>query len=200
MIEIYTNLNATTDLTEIKSVVTASLSERIDGEQTLSFTALHNPSVIIQSGQYAKYAGQWYKIVRRSVTLTEQPKLIRIDCEHASFELTARPLSNFKVSQGASVADILSQLLSGTSFNVGVIEPSTTNAIEIKSATNVRAALMELVAACHGNIEYNATAINIRVHRGSTTIKTLTDGGVVSFTETDEYRIDTTGEVSRACL
>jgi hypothetical protein len=139
---------------------------------------------------FAKYAGQWYSIVRLGMNLTERPRLVKADCEHASFALNAIQLARFVVEEEEHPVDVLAELLAGTAFSVGIVEPIATNPIEVTGKISVRAAIMQLVAACGGNIAYDGLSIHILNHRGSEIVRTLTDEGITSLSVTYEDRLD----------
>ncbi len=88
----------------------------------------------------------------------------------------------------------LTQLLAGTPFTVGVVEPTAMVecAFTDKSPLSRRSALMRFANACGSELEYDGYSINLRTHRGSRARKTLMDGkNVTSLSATFDSRKDT---------
>lgn len=196
MIVIYKSLKNLTTVRVIKKVIVANYEERVDGTQTLSFTAPHDSLNPISVGMVALFNGQYYTVVRIAVSLTDMPKTVSVDMEHASFALTSEKIDEFIVHDGENPATILAHLLSETAWSVGIVEPLTTSAILVENETNKRAAIMELVAASGGNIEYDGFNINIRTHRGNVIRQTLTHSGIISLSAAFEDRT-AEGETSK---
>lgn len=174
MIEIY---DGGAQTQTIRRVLSANLTDRLSGERTLEFSVLASRSHPIAPGMVAKHDGQYYSIVRVARSISGGLPVSSVSSEHVSYVLNdeAYNLVTF-VFEGTPAAG-LAQLLEGTPFSVGVVEPTANvEAAFTEGILNRRSALMRFVDACGGEIEYDGYRINIRSHRGSTTRKVLMDG------------------------
>ena len=152
----------------IPYVLTASLCDKLDGTLTLDFTVLQKGEVPILPGMTAKYDGQYYSIVRVKRGFSAGLEVSAVSCEHISYVLNEEPynLVTF-VFEGYPQAG-LTELLTGTPFSVGIVEPTTMVecAFTDESPLNRRSALMRFADACGGELEYDGYAINIRRAHG----------------------------------
>jgi len=190
-IEIYNN---GTLVQTIPCVLSASLCEKLDGTLTFDFTALTKNTQPILPGMVAKHDNQYYNIVRVKRGFTNGMESHTVSCEHISYLLNNAEynLVTF-VFEGTPTAG-LTELLTGTPFAVGVVEPSAMIecAFTDQSPLNRRSVLMRFADATGGELEYDGYAINIRAHRGSTVQKMLMDGkNVTSLSATYDSRKDT---------
>ena len=191
-IEIYSSTG--TLLQAIPRVLTASITDKLDGTLTFDFTGLTENAQPILPGMAARYDGQYYNIVRVKRGFTGGMETSTVSCEHISYLLNniEYNLVTF-VFEGYPTAG-LTQLLSGTPFTVGIVEPTgmVECAFTDKSPLSRRSALQQFANACGGELEYDGYAINLRNHRGSTERKTLMDGkNVTSLSATYDSRKDT---------
>jgi peptidoglycan hydrolase CwlO-like protein len=191
-IEIYSG--AGTLLQTIPRVLTASKCEKLDGTLTFDFTVLQKGAQAILPGMVAKQGNQYYSIARVKRGFTGGMESCSASCEHISYMLNniEYNLVTF-VFEGYPIAG-LTQLLAGTPFTVGVVEPTAMVecAFTDKSPLSRRSALMRFANACGSELEYDGYSINLRTHRGSTVRKTLMDGkNVTSLSATFDSRKDT---------
>lgn len=173
-IEIY---NESILIQSFNKVLSATLSDHLSGERTLEFSVITPRSQPISTGMIAKHEGQYYNIVRVARGMTNGIPVSSVSCEHISYVLNNEEynLVTF-VFEGTPSAG-LAQLLMGTPFSVGVVEPVSTVEVAFTEGTlNRRNAVMRFIDACGGEIEYDGYRINIRSHRGSTTRRLLMDG------------------------
>ncbi len=178
----------------IPYVLTASLCDKLDGTLTFDFTVLQKGEPPILPGMTAKYDGQYYNIVRVKRGFSAGLEVSTVSCEHISYVLNEEQynLVTF-VFEGYPQAG-LTELLTGTPFTVGIVEPTTMVecAFTDESPLNRRSALMRFADACGGELEYDGYAINIRTHRGSQTPKELMDGtNVTGLSATFDSRQET---------
>ena len=159
-------------------VLSASLCDKLSGERTLSFSVLASRSQSIQVGMTAKLDGHFYNIVRVSKKITGGFPVTTAQCEHISYLLNEEQYNLVTFVFEGTPADGMTQLLSGTSFSVGVIE--ATGRVECaftdQSPLSRRSALMRFIDACGCEVEYDGYKINLRRHRGSVNRKHLMDG------------------------
>jgi len=190
-IEIYNNGEL---VQTIPRVLSASLCDKLDGTLTFDFTALTKNTQPILPGMVAKHNNQYYNIVRVKRGFTSGMESNTVSCEHVSYLLNNAEynLVTF-VFEGTPIAG-LTELLAGTPFTVGVVEPTAMIecAFTDQSPLNRRSVLMRFADATSGELEYDGYSINIRAHRGSTVRKMLMDGkNVISLSATYDSRKDT---------
>ena len=137
----------------IPHVLTASLCDKLDGTLTFDFTALQENQRPILPGMAAKHNGQFYNIVRVKRGFSAGLEVSAVSCEHISYILndTLYNLVTF-VFEGTPRGG-LAQLLTGTPFTVGIVEPSALVecAFTEESPLNRRSALMRFADACGGD-------------------------------------------------
>ncbi|MDD3027321.1 MAG: InlB B-repeat-containing protein [Erysipelotrichaceae bacterium] len=167
-------------LQTIDKVLSANLRESLEGELTFEFSTLAGRGEYIYSGCIAEYEGDYFNIVRVAKTISSGLMTVAATCEHISYVLND---DRYKISvfdfTGLPAAG-LTQLLAGTQFSAGTVEFTDSVTMKINQGVTRREALMQFVAICGGEIEYNGHYINLRKHRGSTTIKQLMDGKKVT--------------------
>lgn len=162
----------------IPYVLTASVCDKLDGTLTFEFTTLQENQTPIVPGMTAKYDGQYYDIVRVKRGFANGFEVSTVACEHISYTLNDEKYNLVTFVFEGMPRNGLAELLTGTPFSVGVVEPSVMVecAFTDKSPLNRRSALMQFADACGGELEYDGYAINIRKHRGSVNRIHLMDG------------------------
>lgn len=174
-IEILENGNL---IRSIPHVLTASICDKLNGTLTFDFTVLQENQRPILPGMAAKHNGQFYNIVRVKRGFTAGMEVSVVSCEHISYILNSEQFNLVTfVFEGMPTAG-LTELLSGTPFSVGIVEPNTMVECAFTDASplNRRSALMRFADACGGELEYDGLNINIRTHRGSSNRIELMDG------------------------
>lgn len=189
-LEIY---DGATFLYALPRVMNASLTDKLSGERTLSFSTLISRSQGMQPGLVAKLDGHYYSVVRVSRKIVDGFPITMADCEHISYLLNdeAYNLVTF-VFEGLPLEG-LQRLLGDTPFSIGICEATQTVEVAFTEGTlNRRNALMRFIDACGCEVEYDGYAINLRKHRGSTARKVLMDGeNVTDLSVTLDSREDT---------
>ena len=189
-LEIY---DGATFLYALPRVMNASLTDKLSGERTLSFSTLISRSQGMRPGLVAKLDGQYYSVVRVSRKIVNGFPITMADCEHISYLLNdeAYNLVTF-VFEGLPLEG-LQRLLGDTPFSIGICEATQTVEVAFAEGTlNRRNALMRFIDACGCEVEYDGYAINLRKHRGSTARKVLMDGeNVTGLSVTLDSREDT---------
>ena len=173
-LEIY---DGATFLYALPRVMNASLTDKLSGERTLSFSTLISRSQGMQPGLVAKLDGQYYSVVRVSRKIADGFPITMADCEHISYLLNdeAYNLVTF-VFEGPPLEG-LQRLLGDTPFSIGICEATQTVEVAFTEGTlNRRNALMRFIDACGCEVEYDGYKINLLRHRGSTVRKSLMDG------------------------
>lgn len=159
----------------IPKVISASLRDSLKGERSFEFTTLVDRGSSIKTGGVAEFEGCYFNIVRVSKSISSDIMVIAVTCEHISNVLNEEmyDIENFDFT-GTPTAG-LEKLLKGTQLLPGTVEYTNTVTMKINKKATRRAALMQYVAILGGEIEYSGSKINIRKHRGKSTVKELLD-------------------------
>ena len=160
-------------LQTIDRVLSATMRDSLDGELTFDFSTLAARGQSIMPGCVAEYEGCFFNIVRVAKSISSGMMVTAVSCEHISYVLNddRYKIENFDFTGDPSVG--MAQLLIGTQFAPGVIEHTGSVTMKINTPVTRRAALMQFIAIMGGEIEYEGHLINVRTHRGSTTVKQL---------------------------
>ena len=119
MIEIYAG---STLLQSIKKVMSANIRETLEGEYTLSYTVLAKTALALKVKQIAKLNDQYFEIVQISKSLQGSLPICSVICEHVSYVLNHEMYNITEFEFTGDPAAGLAQVLSGTPFNVGIVD------------------------------------------------------------------------------
>lgn len=153
---------------DISEVISATLTDTLDGELTLTFETLSDRIATPPDDALVEFDGQYYRITQMSYTETGAGYTLTISCEQESISLVDMEIDNF--SFGGTVNNALARLLEGTGMTGSAPEYTETIALDLTN-TNRRAVLLAIVEACGGEIEYSGHEIKIVSRRG----RVLTD-------------------------
>ena len=160
---------------EFTKVISSRLADSLSGECTFEFTVTSAMAAQIRSEYEVRLIGDRldyrFNIARIEKSISDGITICTVTCEHKSYELNNEvyEITEFEFSGGAY--DGLALLLKGTSFSAGVCDVTVPVEMKINQKCTRRAALMQLVALCSGEVEYDADKINIRSHRGSNDVR-----------------------------
>jgi len=165
-------------------VISASLTDSLSGECMFQFCVTSAMAELLTTGLTVQLECErstyLFNIVKISKSLTGGIAVCTVECEHKSYELNNPEYKLTELDFEGAPADCLSILLEGTSMTAGICEPSIPIKLKINKECTRRAALMQLIALCGGEIEYSGNDINIRQHRGSKEYINVMDGQNVS--------------------
>lgn len=165
-------------------VISAKLTNTLSGECTFEFSVTSAMATDISTGMSVELTGDGmdfqFNIVRISKALSSGMTICTVTCEHKSYELNdpEYDLSAFEFE--GEPAKCLELLLDGTALAPGICDISLPVELKINQECSRRAALMQLIALCGGEIEYSGNRINIRSHRGSEEYREIMDGKNIS--------------------
>ena len=172
-------------------VISASLTDSLNGECTFQFTVISSAAAEIFTGLEVELKSDTlnylFNVVKVSKSLSSGIAVCTVECEHKSYELNNDEYKLTEIDFEGAPSECLISLLQGTSLTAGICDPTIPIKLKINRECTRRAALMQLIALCGGEIEYNGNEINIRSHRGSQEYIGIMDGRNVSdlTTETD---------------
>lgn len=165
-------------------VISASLTDSLNGECTFQFSVISSMASEIFTGLEVQLKSDTlnylFNVVKVSKSLSSGIAVCTVECEHKSYELNNDEYKLTEFDFEGAPGGCLISLLQGTSLTAGICDPTVPIKLKINRECTRRAALMQLIALCDGEIEYNGTEINIRSHRGSQDYISIMDGKNVS--------------------
>lgn len=165
-------------------VISASLTDSLNGECTFQFTVISSAAAEIFTGLEVELKSDTlnylFNVVKVSKSLSSGIAVCTVECEHKSYELNNDEYKLTEFDFEGAPSECLISLLQGTSMTAGICDPTIPIKLKINRECTRRAALMQLIALCGGEIEYNGNEINIRSHRGSEEYIGIMDGRNVS--------------------
>lgn len=165
-------------------VISASLTDSLNGECTFQFSVISSMASEIFTGLEVQLKSDTlnylFNVVKVSKSLSGGIAICTVECEHKSYELNNDEYKLTEFDFGGAPGECLISLLQGTSLTAGICDPTVPIKLKINRECTRRAALMQLIALCGGEIEYNGAEINIRSHRGSQDYISIMDGRNVS--------------------
>ena len=165
-------------------VISASLTDSLNGECTFQFTVISSAAAEIFTGLEVELKSDTlnylFNVVKVSKSLSSGIAVCTVECEHKSYELNNDEYKLTEFDFEGAPSECLISLLQGTSMTAGICDPTIPIKLKINRECTRRAALMQLIALCGGEIEYNGNEINICSHRGSQEYIGIMDGRNVS--------------------
>lgn len=161
----------------ITKVLDASLLDQLDGTSTFSFSCLTASGEKAECGMLVKLKEQYYSITQIKRRMQGVFSVVDVTCEHITNQLNEKKYNLTTFVFEGTPQQGLEELLRGTPFEAGIVEPEALVEIAFtEGELNRRNALIRYAEAVGGEIEYDGYKINLRKHRGSTTRKELMDG------------------------
>lgn len=171
-------------------VMSSALFDSLNGECTFSFTVMCSALNSVDVGEKVQLCGSdfnyLFNIVKISKKMSGGIAAVTVECEHKSYELNNSEYTVTKFEFNGTPLDCLTELLNGTNLIPGICDFTIPVELKINQECTRRAAVMQLIALCGGEIEYDGLAINIRRHRGSESYIELMDGRNVTDLSTDK--------------
>lgn len=165
-------------------VISASLTDSLNGECTFQFTVISSAASEIFTGLEVELKSDTlnylFNVVKVSKSLSGGIAVCTVECEHKSYELNNDEYKLTEFDFEGAPSECLISLLQGTSMTAGICDLTIPIKLKINRECTRRAALMQLIALCGGEIEYNGNEINICSHRGSQEYIGIMDGRNVS--------------------
>lgn len=171
-------------------VMSARLFDSLNGECTFEFTVMCSALSAVDVGEKVELRSDdfnyLFNIVKVSKKMSGGIAAVTVECEHKSYELNNSEYTVTKFEFNGTPLDCLTELLDGTSLTAGICDFTIPMELKINQECTRRAAVMQLIALCSGEIEYDGLAINIRRHRGSESYIELMDGRNVTDLSTEK--------------
>lgn len=174
-------------IARLSAVLSCQLHEKLSTEKTIGFSSILDGGLErIHDGEnyVLEYDSDFYDISKVKKSLSGGLYQISVDGEHVSYRLTRLTLTDFTVV--GNPREILTELLAGSEFFVGEVEPTSECTFSINSETTVRAAILAFCQSLGCDAEFAGYYVHIRTHRGSNTIKKLVERNVVDIAKTTD--------------
>ncbi len=157
-----------TKVGEIRKVTGCSVSRKLNGECTLSLSTLSRLCMFVLPQHKIELNRLIFDIVAIEKRITGGTYQTTITGEHISYTLNNEEYEIDEFDFTGTPEECLGILLSGTPFSVGIVDFTDIVTLKINKAdTTRREAVMQLLALCGGEIEYDGYNIGMRSHIGS---------------------------------
>lgn len=163
----------------LKEVINPNRFEEINGENTLTFSAIldEKTSTYIDENAVIELDDDYFDIACYKKNQNEDGTLtVDVEAEHISYRLNNPDYDIEYFASTGSPATVLSAILSGTGFTVGTIEFSDNVTYSAQEKKSRRMMLMEFIAFLGGEVDFDKMTVSILQHRGSQEPKLLTKG------------------------
>ena len=158
----------------IKSVISATRVEELNGENTLDFTVVLDSkydSLITETSVF-ELDDDYFDIASFEKSLNEDDTMtIKVEADHISYRLNNPDYDMEYFTVLGTPTQILTEILDGTSFTVGTIEFAQEQTYSAQEPKSRRQLVMEFAAYIGGELIFDKFEVNIVAHRGSTDVK-----------------------------
>lgn len=157
----------------IKSTLSANRLEKINGENTLDYSATLSGTVLefVNENTIYELDNDYFDTALFSKQTNDDGTFtVDVEAEHISYRLNNPEYNVDYFTEIGLPSYILGKVLEGTNFTVGTVEFSTSITYSAQEAKSRRQLLMELVAYLGGEVSFDKFQVNILTHRGSTEI------------------------------
>jgi hypothetical protein len=182
-IKIYSPDNLTEELATVKVASSCSRSEKINGENILSFAIpVKNPaSTHINEVNVIGIDGDFFDIAAYAKQQNGAGlRMVDVECEHVSYRLNDPEFNlEFFTKIGTPTA-VLTELLVGTGFSIGTVDFTDEVTYSAQQAMSRRGLVVEFARILGGELAFSGFEVSILTQRGSATAKPLIIGRDVS--------------------
>ena len=131
-------------------VISASLTDSLNGECTFQFTVISSAAAEIFTGLEVELKSDTlnylFNVVKVSKSLSGGIAVCTVECEHKSYELNNDEYKLTEFDFEGAPSECLISLLQGTSMTAGICDPTIPITLKINRECTRRAALMQLIA------------------------------------------------------
>jgi len=148
---------------KINSVLSSSMTEVINSDKTLRFSAfLKGIKHLIIGDNIVEINNDYYDIAEYKKGQSSDGKMtVDVDCEHISYRLNDPDYNVEYFTWIGTPAFILGKILEGTGFVVGNVEFTKALTYSAQEAKSRRQILMEFVALLGGELDFSKFSVNI---------------------------------------
>jgi hypothetical protein len=181
----------------ITRAIKANVVTELNGENTLTFSAILEEGTLINKNSIFLVDGQYYDIAEYVKTMTQDGYYtIDVDAEHVSYRLNKSMYDiTTPFDYTGTPTYILENILHRTDFSLGVVEFTDDLEYYVEEKNSRRKLLMDFVNILEGEIIFDNFTVNLYKKVGSETIKTiLPDSRIRTISQTVDNRTpDDTG-------
>lgn len=170
-------------ISEISSVISCDVSDRLCGEKTLSFETLmlNGLEAMREDEKYTvEFENDIYDVVSFEKKMSSSLYYIKLDCEHVSYRLNDTELEMF--SRTGTCGEILIELLKGTGFIVKKA-PGHTMTYSKQQSASVRAVLLDFAAINGCDVVFERFNVSVIPHRGEIKDTKIIDRNVLEISK-----------------
>ena len=177
VIEVYSRAENALDLVgTIAMAMDCKITHNLNGECKIFIKTLAKYGKFIEANSMLRYKQLFFNIAEINKYTQDGLYLLEITGEHISNILNDELYNINYFAYSGSPKKCLELILSGTGFSAGTVDFNNSVTLMVnKEDTSRRDVLMQLVAICGGELEYNSTELGIRRHIGSDTPIELMD-------------------------
>lgn len=161
----------------IPDVLSAERVEKLNSDNTLSFTTLLAPRIatLINETNVIEWNGDYFDIAEYTAEQKEDGRLmISADCEHISYRLNLPGYNVEYFTEIGTPTAILNKILQGTPFQAGVVEFNQTVTFSAQEAMSRRGLLMSFAVYIGAEVEFRGFTVSLVKHLGDSSPKNLT--------------------------
>lgn len=159
----------------ITSVLACTISQRLNGECTIELTSDSKPLKGIARSRKLQVGNLLFSITGWHARTENGTYKTTISGEHISYCLSDEAYDVEEFSYTGTATGCLGQILTDTPIRGGSAYYPNIVTLKVNKKTSRRALLMQLVALCDGELEYNLQRVNIVEHVGSVVQTELTE-------------------------
>jgi len=184
----------------IKSVITATREEELNGSNTLEFEATLDDKLtsLVSETSIFMVSDDYYDLAyMKKSTGEDGENLVEIQAEHVSYRLNNEEFDIEFFTEMGTPSYILGKILEGTPFTIGTVEPTEEVVYSAQQSMSRRQLLMEFGAYIAADLIFNKFTISIVNHRGSVTPKpTIVGRNIETLSKTvDKRKKDEDGNI-----
>lgn len=184
----------------IKSVITATREEELNGSNTLEFEATLDDKLtsLVSETSIFMVSDDYYDLAYMKKSTDEDGEnLVEIQAEHVSYRLNNEEFDIEFFTEMGTPTYIFGKLLEGTPFTVGTVELTEEVVYSVQQTMSRRQAVMEFGAYVAADLIFDKFVISLVAHRGSVTPKpTMVGKNVETLSKTvDKRKKDENGNI-----
>jgi hypothetical protein len=157
----------------------------LKGVKTLAFETLLTDELLSKLNHtdlVVEYAGDYYDVVSVARSLSRGLYKVQFNCEHISYRLNEYTNSTF--IETGTPREILTKLLEGTEFQVGIVDSTEISTFEVNQDATVRSLILKLADKLKMDISFDFYSVSLFRHKGRIEPVDIIDDNVVSISKT----------------
>lgn len=171
--------NAFNRLAILKNVISPSIQKEINGEYTLKFECVLDAktSNYVNENNYFEIDNDYFQLIYYQKKQNDDGTLtMQVDCEHVGYKLNNAAYDLDIFAHTGTPTQVLTQILLGTGFTVGTVEPSDSVTYAVSEKKSRRQLLMGFVSYLGAEIDFAKMQVNLLNHVGASSLKILAKG------------------------